>query len=101
MTFLNTRYRLATSLTPKGYEKLSGLSTLYGIRRISIEGQDLVVEYDASRAHEAEVLAAIRGAGIAVQPQKPIALGSFDYAGEFKDFAWPTQGLSPVNQKQK
>lgn len=67
---------------------------MYGILSLAIEDQDLVVEYDASRLHEAEVLAAVRGAGASVEPEKPIPLGGFDYTGEFKDFAWPTTGLS-------
>jgi len=36
-----------------------------------------------------------------VQPLKPIPPGGFDYTGEFKDFAWPTTGMSPVNRSQK
>jgi hypothetical protein len=99
MTFLSTRYRLKRDLTPKDLERLRSLSTVYGIRGLFIEGQLLQIEYDASRIHEAEVLAQVRGAGIAVEPEKPIAPGSFDYTGEFRDFAWPTQGLSPANQK--
>jgi hypothetical protein len=99
MTFLTTRYHLKRNLTPKDFERLHGLSTVYGIRGLSIEGPLLVLEYDASRLHEAEVLANVRQAGIAVEPEKPIAPGSFDYSGEFRDFAWPTHGLSPANQK--
>lgn len=99
MTFLNTHYRLARTLTTKDCERLSKLSTEYGIRGLSIEGQDLIVEYDASRIHEAEALSAVRKAGIAVVPQTPIPAGGFDYTGEFKDFAWPVDGLTPVNQK--
>jgi hypothetical protein len=99
MTFLNTRYRLARSLTNKDYDRLNTLLTVYGIRGLDIEGNDLLVEYDASRIHEAEVLAEVRKAGIAVLPQKPIPAGGFDYTGEFTDFSWPVQGLSPVNQK--
>jgi hypothetical protein len=101
MTFLTTRYRLKQALTPQDFQKLSRLSTVYGMRGLNIEGQSLVVEYDASRIHEAEVLAQVRRAGIAVEPPKPIPLGGFDYTGEFKDFAWPTQGLTPVNQRQQ
>lgn len=101
MTFLNTRYRLTRSLSPKELERLSGLSVEYGIRGLSFEGQDLVVEYDASRIHEAEVLAAVRKTGVPVEPLKAIPPGGFDDTGEFKDFAWPTTGLSPVNAKQK
>lgn len=101
MTFLKTRYRLARTLTATDSDKLSKLSTVYGIRGLSIEGEDLVVEYDASRVHEAEVLATVRKAGIAVSRQKRILPGGFDDTGEFKDFSWPTRGLSPVNRSQK
>jgi hypothetical protein len=99
MTFLTTRYHLKRDLTPKDYEKLHSLSTVYGIRGLSIDGPLLVLDYDASRIHEAEVLAQVRQVGVAVEPEKPIAPGSFDYTGEFRDFAWPTEGLSPANQK--
>ena len=101
MTFLTTRYQLKANLTPKDYERFHSLYTVYGIRGLSIDGQLLVVEYDASRIHEAEVLAHVRSAGVAVEPQRPLPPGGFDYSGEFRDFAWPTQGLSPVNQKAK
>jgi hypothetical protein len=101
MTFLNTSYRLAAPLTNKQLAGLSRLSTVYGIRGLSIEGDQLRVEYDASRIHEAEVLAAVRRAGINVQAEKPIPPGAFDHRGEFKDFAWPTTGLSAVNQQTK
>jgi hypothetical protein len=101
MTFLTTHYALAAPLTGKQLESLSRLATLYGIRGLSIEGNELKVEYDASRIHEAEALAAVRRAGINVQPRKLILPGAFDQTGEFKDFAWPTSGLSPANQPQK
>jgi hypothetical protein len=101
MTFLTTRYKLKRPLNAKDYERLARLHTVYGIRGISMEGDVLVVEYDASRIHEAETLAAVRRAGIAVEPEKPIPPGAFDYTGEFKDFAWPTKGLSPVNRNAK
>jgi len=101
MTFLNTCYRLARPLTTKDCERLSQLATVYGIRGLDIQGEELLVEYDASRIHEAEVLAEILKAGIAVAPEKPIPLGGFDHTGEFKDFAWPTTGLSPENPKQR
>ena len=99
MTFLTTRFHLNRDLTPKDFERLRGLSTIYGIREISVDGPILVLEYDASRIHEAEVLAQVREAGVAVEPEKPIAPGSFDYTGEFKDFAWPLTGISPANRK--
>jgi len=101
MTFLNTRYRLAGPPKSRELESLARLSTVYGIRRLSLEGQVLLVEYDASRLHEAEVLAAVRGAGLKVWPEKPIPAGAFDYTGAFKDSAWPTDGLNPASQRQK
>jgi len=101
MTFLKTRYKVKKEPSPGDLEHLSRLSTVYGIRMLSFEGQDMIVEYDASRIHEAEVLARARGTGIPVEPAQPIPPGGLDYSGEFHDFAWPTQGLSPVNQKAK
>ena len=101
MTFLKTRFALKRELTPADLTRLSHLSTVYGIRGLSFESLDLIIEYDASRIHEAEVLASVRGTGIPVEPSEPIAPGGFDFTGEFRDFAWPTQGLSPVNQKVK
>jgi hypothetical protein len=99
MTFLTTRYHLKRNLSSKDFERLHTLSTVYGIRGLSFDGPVLVLEYDASRIHEAEVLAQVRQTGIPVEPEKPIAPGSFDYAGEFRDFDWPTRGLSPANRK--
>ena len=99
MTFLNTRYRLTRHLTTEELDKLSGLATIYGIRGLDFEGDDLVVEYDASRIHEAEVLSAVRRAGLPVAAAQPITPGAFDYSGEFRDFSWPTSGVTPVNQK--
>ena len=101
MTFLKARYKLHKELTPKDLEHLSRLSTVYGIRGLSFEGHDLIVEYDASRFHEAEMLADVRRAGIPAEPSQPIPLGGFDRTGEFHDSGWPMQGLSPVNQKVK
>jgi hypothetical protein len=101
MTFLTTRYRLAKSLTPKDLERLSRFSTEYGIRGVSVEGEELLVEYDASRLHEAEVLGRVRRLAIDVKPEKEIPAGALDHTGEFKDFAWPTLGISPANSNLK
>ncbi len=101
MTFIVTRYALAGNLGAKDFERLRGLATHYGIRGVSIEGESLVVEYDASRLHESGVLACVRRAGISVRPGKEIPAGALDHSGEFKDFAWPTTGISPANQPQK
>jgi len=99
MTFLKTKYRLTRPFTPKDLERLNQFSTVYGIRGLSLEGQNLTIDYDASRLHEATVLAAVRATGLPVELLRPIPSGAFDYTGEFRDFAWPTEGLSPANQK--
>ena len=99
MTFLTTRYRLAKPLTTKELERLGSLTTILGILGVSIEDQDLVVQYDGSRLHEVEVLATVRKTGIAVSPYNPIPAGAYDESGPFKDYAWPTEGLSPVNRQ--
>ena len=101
MTFLTTRYRLSKVPTAKDFEHLDRLATVYGVRGITFEDQDLIIEYDASRIHEAEVLSAVRRAGVGVEPSEPIPLGGYDRTGEFKDFAWPTKGLSEVNKNLK
>lgn len=101
MTFLKTRCTIKRPLQSKDYDHLSQLSTVYGIRGLSFEGDDLIVEYDASRLHEAEVLAQVRSTGIPVDPPQPIPAGSYDSTGEFRDFAWPLEGLSPANRKLK
>lgn len=101
MTFLKTRYKLKRDLDDKDLAHLSQLGTQYGIRGLSFEGQDLIVDYDASRIHEAEVLARVRSTGVPVDPLAPIPAGGFDHTGQFHDYAWPLEGLSPVNQKIK
>ena len=101
MTFLKTHYVLKKELTPDDYDHLSHLHSVYGIREVSVEGHTLVILYDASRMHEAEVLARVRCTGVPVDPVQPIAPGGFDHVGQFHDSAWPTEGLSPANQKAK
>jgi hypothetical protein len=99
MTFLETRFHLTRALDERDLNSFGRLSAVYGIRGLAIDGNDLVVDYDASRIHEAEALAAARRFGLPVAPLAPIPSGAFDYAGEFKDFAWPVTGLSPANKK--
>jgi hypothetical protein len=101
MTFLKTRFKLSQPVNEEDFPKFGRLLTVYGLRGVAVEGSELVVDYDASRLHEAEVLAAVRKLGLPVAPAAPIPSGAFDMTGEFKDFAWPTTGLSPVNQPKK
>jgi hypothetical protein len=79
----------------KDYERLTTVLTVYGIRALDVQGEDLVVEYDASRLHEAEVLAALRRAGIRLVPQKPVPAGGFDYTGEFQGLFKADRGAEP------
>ncbi len=99
MTFLTTKLRLKRSLTMADMQRLGRLTTVYGIRKLAIEEPILIVTYDASRIHEAEVATEVHKAGIPAETIQPIPPGAFDYTGEFHDFAWPTRGLSPANQK--
>ena len=99
MTSLKTKHRLTRSLTPRELERLNQFSTVYGIRGLSLGGPNLTIDYDATRLHEAALLAAVRATGLPVEPLQPIPPGAFGYKGEFRDFAWPTEGLSPANQK--
>ena len=70
MTFLKTRFKLKKELTTKDLERLSRFP-LFTDFAPSFEGQVLVVEYDASRIHEAEVLAQVRRPGVPVEPCNP------------------------------
>ncbi len=99
MTFLTTKLHLKRPLTPRDMQNLGRLTTVYGVRGLSLDEQTLTVTYDASRIHEAEVLAEVLKAGIAAETLQPIPPGGFDQTGEFRDFAWPTEGLSPANRK--
>lgn len=101
MTFLKTHLHLTRALDERDLSKIGRFSAVYGVRGLAIEGDNLAVDYDASRIHEAEVLAAARQFGLPVACLEPIPAGAFDHAGEFKEFAWPVTGLSPANQKQK
>ena len=101
MTLVEVTYELERPLESEQLRRLGEFANTYGLRRFHVDEEKnlLRFEYDASRLHEAEVLAAVRSAAIPVAPERTIPPGGLDYTGEFKDFAWPTAGLSPVNQK--
>jgi len=101
MTFLTTRYRLMRTLTPKELERLRNFSTEYGVLGVSIDGEELLVEYDASRWCEAELLGRVRRLGIDVKREQEIPAGAVDDKREFQDSAWPTSDLSPIHQDRK
>ena len=64
MTAVEIKIKLQRTLELAEVESLSRLSTVYGIRRMRADGQELLIEFDATRMNEAEVLALVRGAGL-------------------------------------
>jgi hypothetical protein len=76
MTFLKTRFRLSRALRESDLKKFGTLSAVYGIRGLAVDGNDLVVDYDASRVHEAEVLSEVLKLGLPVAPREPIRASS-------------------------
>jgi hypothetical protein len=64
MTPIELRLTLQRDLLLPELERLGRLSTVYGIRKVQTEGRDLLVEFDATRMSEAEVLSLVRGAGL-------------------------------------
>ena len=64
MTTVEIRIKLQRTLELSEVEGLGRLSTVYGIRKMRADGQELLVEVDATRMNEAEVLSLVRGAGL-------------------------------------
>ncbi len=67
MTTVELRLKILCDLQESELERLRGLSTVYGIRKLQAEGEELRVEYDATRMNEAEVLALVRETGLAAE----------------------------------
>jgi len=70
MTKVQAQFKLARPLDEESTKRLASTSSLYGILRLHLEpGQDdLTVEFDATRLKEKDVEAALRRAGVDVQP---------------------------------
>ena len=64
MTTVEIRIKLQRTLELSEVEGLGRLSTVYGIRKMRADGQELLVEFDATRMNEAEVLSLVRAAGL-------------------------------------
>lgn len=64
MTTVETHLKIGRHLNTEELDRLANLSSVYGIRKISAEGGQLMVEFDATRLSEAEVISLIRGVGI-------------------------------------
>ena len=61
-------FRLRQPLDDASLAKLSDTSAVYGIQKIKLGADSLMVEYDATRMRPPEVEAALTRAGIAVEP---------------------------------
>jgi len=61
-------FRLRQPLNDAAMAKLSDASAIYGIQKVKLGADSLMVEYDATRMRPAEVEAALAQAGIAVEP---------------------------------
>lgn len=68
MTKVQVQFRVLQPPDSAAIKKLADTSSLYGILRLQLDTEALTVEYDASRLRETDVEAALRHAGIDVQP---------------------------------
>ena len=68
MTRIQVHFRLRHPLDTASLEKLSDASAIYGIQKVKLVDDRLMVEYDATRMRPAEVEAALTRVGIPVEP---------------------------------
>jgi allophanate hydrolase subunit 1 len=68
MTRIQMHFRLRQPLDDAMMAKLSDASAIYGIQKVKLGADSLMVEYDATRMRPAEVEAALAQAGIAAEP---------------------------------
>ena len=68
MTACDVVYRFGKTPDGQVMRALDTMREVYGIRKISFEGQDKVrVEYDASRVKDPQVANLLRGAGMDIR----------------------------------
>ena len=70
MTKIEAQFKLLKPLDPDTAKRLAGTYSLYGILRLQLDPQRdaLTVEYDATRLQQKDVEAALKRAGVAVEP---------------------------------
>jgi allophanate hydrolase subunit 1 len=68
MTRVQMHFRLRQPLDDGSMAKLSNMSDIYGIQKVKLGADSLMVEYDATRMRPAEVEAALAHAGIVAEP---------------------------------
>ncbi len=69
------QFRIRKPLDETTLARLAGVHAKYGILKLQLSDSldGLAVEYDATRLRPPEVEAALAAAGIAVEPQNPVA----------------------------
>jgi len=72
MTKTQIRYRLEGPLTEELMPRVADAHCIYGIMRVQVtpSGQEIVVDYDASRLRTEDVGAALKRGGIPVELEK-------------------------------
>jgi hypothetical protein len=68
MTRIQMHFHVRQPLDEAALAKLSDASAIYGIQKVKLQADRLMVEYDATRMRPAEVEAALAQAGTAVEP---------------------------------
>ena len=70
MTKVQIRFRLGRPLDEQTMPRIASAHGIYGIMRVQPHGQELVVDYDASRLRTEDVGAVLKRRGIPVELEK-------------------------------
>ena len=72
MTKIQIRYRLERPLNEELMPRVADAHSIYGIMRVQVapSGQEIIVDYDASRLRTEDVGAALKRGGIPVELEK-------------------------------
>ena len=70
MTKVQIRFRLERPLDEQTMPRIASAHGIYGIMRVQPSGQELVVDYDASRLRTEDVGAVLKRRGIPVELEK-------------------------------
>ena len=70
MTKVQIRFRLERPLDEQTMPRIATAHSIYGIMRVEPSGQELVVDYDASRLRTEDVGAVLKRRGIPVELEK-------------------------------
>lgn len=70
MTKTQIRFRLERPLDEQTMPRIATAHSIYGIMRVQPSGEELVVDYDASRLRTEDVGAVLKRGGIPVELEK-------------------------------